>query len=323
MSRVERSDMTDRSRFSSFVSAACVAVIVGCFAAPSADAAVRAAVGRPLQAAIASANAGDYTAAMDDVRQAETVGGLTEEEQRVIGQVRDYIAAKSGHLGAPEASTAGAGGGNDFDNNAELPAVFAGQLYQSYAALLSQEAKWNPAERDANVAAWRQRWLTPQFIANFDALAARNDADPITGTQDYCESWITTMRANPVWSDSYTAIVSVTLGTEHHRVIAYLKKLDGHWRLDSDKTDDGPGGAPPCTAEGGGTDGGIPQAPPGGHYRGAALNHAAHVGMSRDDVRKTLGTPDSVQIIPPDDELWVYGSLRISFSKGKVTYVGQ
>jgi len=259
---------------------------------------------------------------MDDLRQAESVGGLTEEEQRVIGQVRDYVAAKSGHPGVPEAPPSGAGRGDDFDNNAELPAVFAGQLYQSYAALLSQEAKWNPAERDTNVAEWRRRWLTPQFIANFDALAARNDADPVTGTQDYCESWITTMRANPVWSDVYTAIVSVTLGTEHHRVIAYLKKIDGHWRLDSAKTDDGPGGAPPCTTQGSGPNGKTPAVTPGSDHGEAAMNHTVHVGMSRDDVRKILGTPDSVQVIPPDDELWVYGSLRVSFSKGKVTFVG-
>jgi len=46
------------------------------------------------------------------------------------------------------------------------------------------------------------------------------------------------------------------------------------------------------------------------------------VGMSRDAVIAARGQPDNKEVIPPDDEMWVYGSQRISISKGKVTYVG-
>lgn len=50
---------------------------------------------------------------------------------------------------------------------------------------------------------------------------------------------------------------------------------------------------------------------------------SVQVGMSREAVLEALGRPpDSRQSVPPDDELWVYGSERISISKGRVTYIG-
>ena len=68
----------------------------GALTVTPAQAAVRAAVGKPLQAAQAAAAAGNYSAAMSRVREAEAVGGLTGEEQKIIKQMRDYIAVKSG-----------------------------------------------------------------------------------------------------------------------------------------------------------------------------------------------------------------------------------
>ena len=49
---------------------------------------------------------------------------------------------------------------------------------------------------------------------------------------------------------------------------------------------------------------------------------AVLVGMPKGAVRAALGPPPSVETIPPDDEMWVYGSKRIAISSGKVTYVG-
>jgi hypothetical protein len=47
------------------------------------------------------------------------------------------------------------------------------------------------------------------------------------------------------------------------------------------------------------------------------------VGMSRAAVLEARGRePDRKDVIPPDDEMWVYGDERISISNGKVTYVG-
>jgi hypothetical protein len=65
-------------------------------AAVPADAAVRSAVGRPLQEASALAQAHNYSAAMAKVRQAEAVGGLSAEEAKIVKQMKDYLASVSG-----------------------------------------------------------------------------------------------------------------------------------------------------------------------------------------------------------------------------------
>lgn len=60
-----------------------------------AAAAVRPAVGKPLQEAQSLAAAGNYSAALAKVNQAAAVGGLTAEESRVVNQMRAYINSKS------------------------------------------------------------------------------------------------------------------------------------------------------------------------------------------------------------------------------------
>lgn len=45
-------------------------------------------------------------------------------------------------------------------------------------------------------------------------------------------------------------------------------------------------------------------------------------GMTMDAVLQARGQPSQKERIPPDAELWTYGADRISFVKGKVTYVG-
>jgi len=69
-----------------------------------ADAAVRSVVGKPLKEAQADAAAGNYSAAMAHVREAENAGGLTAEEQKIIGQMKQYIEVKSGGAVAPTTS---------------------------------------------------------------------------------------------------------------------------------------------------------------------------------------------------------------------------
>jgi hypothetical protein len=61
---------------------------------------VRPAVGKPLQAAISLANAGQASAALAKVREAESVSGLTGSEQSAIAQTRAYIGAKTGAGGS-------------------------------------------------------------------------------------------------------------------------------------------------------------------------------------------------------------------------------
>src|SRR5215471_13562075 len=64
-----------------------------------AAAAVRPAVGKPLQEAQSLAAAGNYSAAMAQANKAEAVGGLTGEESRIISQMRAYISSKSSSTG--------------------------------------------------------------------------------------------------------------------------------------------------------------------------------------------------------------------------------
>ncbi|MBV9570515.1 MAG: hypothetical protein JO056_04655 [Alphaproteobacteria bacterium] len=61
---------------------------------------VRPQVGKPLQEAIALANAGKGSAASAKVSQAAAVGSLTPGEQSAISQTRNYIAAKTGAGGS-------------------------------------------------------------------------------------------------------------------------------------------------------------------------------------------------------------------------------
>jgi len=62
----------------------------------TAEAALRASVGKPLTEAKSLAASGNYSAALARVNAAEAVGGLTGEERTVIGQMRQYIEVKSG-----------------------------------------------------------------------------------------------------------------------------------------------------------------------------------------------------------------------------------
>jgi hypothetical protein len=73
-----------------------------------ADAAVRAAVGKPLQEAQSLTASGNYSAALAKVRQAESVSGLTAEESKIVKQMKDYITVKAGGSGGPVESGPGA-----------------------------------------------------------------------------------------------------------------------------------------------------------------------------------------------------------------------
>jgi len=66
-----------------------------------ADAAVRAAVGKPLQEAQSLTASGNYSAALAKIRQAESVGGLTAEESKIVKQMKDYVTIKAGGSGGP------------------------------------------------------------------------------------------------------------------------------------------------------------------------------------------------------------------------------
>jgi hypothetical protein len=71
-----------------------------------AQAAVSAKVGKPLQEAQALAAKGDWKGAMAAVNQAEAVPGKTAEDSKVIAQMKEYIAVKSGDISTPAGAKA-------------------------------------------------------------------------------------------------------------------------------------------------------------------------------------------------------------------------
>ena len=46
------------------------------------------------------------------------------------------------------------------------------------------------------------------------------------------------------------------------------------------------------------------------------------VGMTKDEVIASKGVPQGKDVVPPNDELWHYASGDVSFTKGRVSYVG-
>ena len=103
-----------------------------------AEAAVRAAVGKPLQAAQAAAASGNYTGAMAKIREAESVGGLTAEEQKIIAQMRQYIEAKSGgSVGVSDSVGAQAKFDADYRAGRYRAAIDDAELLRKYGILNS------------------------------------------------------------------------------------------------------------------------------------------------------------------------------------------
>jgi hypothetical protein len=72
----------------------------GSFVGTAQAASARPAVGKPLQQAVALANAGKGAAAMAKVHEAESVSKLTGAEQSLIAQTKQFIAAKTGAGGS-------------------------------------------------------------------------------------------------------------------------------------------------------------------------------------------------------------------------------
>jgi hypothetical protein len=69
-------------------------------------AAVRASVGKPLQEAQKLAGEGNYKGAMAKVNEAEAVSGKSPEESKIINQMKDYLAVKSGDTSTPAGAKA-------------------------------------------------------------------------------------------------------------------------------------------------------------------------------------------------------------------------
>ena len=88
-----------RSHFAAVMLGMASVAAAGAMTITPAAAAVRPAVGNPLREAQSLAGAGNYSAAMAKVHQAEGVSGLTGEENHIIAQMKAYITSKSSATG--------------------------------------------------------------------------------------------------------------------------------------------------------------------------------------------------------------------------------
>jgi len=126
-----------------------VALVVGTAAAatvgtltitPAYAAGIRPAVGDPLKAAISAANDGNYSEAMAKVKEAQSVGGLSPEEQKTIAKVKEFIAVKSGGTvgGLMNATVAKARLANDWHARKYRDVINDADLLRKYGALDGQ-----------------------------------------------------------------------------------------------------------------------------------------------------------------------------------------
>jgi hypothetical protein len=117
----------------------CATVATGVLTATPAEAAIRSSVGRALNAAKESMGAGNCNAAMAHVREAESVGGLSSEEQKIIGQMKSYIASASrGACGADTAIGAQAKFSADWRARRYRDVIADGDMLRKAGALNGQ-----------------------------------------------------------------------------------------------------------------------------------------------------------------------------------------
>jgi hypothetical protein len=103
---------------------------------------VRPQVGKPLQAAIQEANRGNASAANEEVRHAESVGGLSAAEEQAIAQTKNFIAAKTGNFSGGGGSATAAAAKFAADYNAGRYTAVTGEdveLLKKYGGFTAQD----------------------------------------------------------------------------------------------------------------------------------------------------------------------------------------
>ena len=98
-----------------------------------ANAAVSAKVGKPLQEAQQLANAGNYKGALAKINEAEAISGKTAEETKIISQMKDFIAIKSGDTST--AAGAKAKFANDYNAKKYKDVIDDGEALKKHGAL--------------------------------------------------------------------------------------------------------------------------------------------------------------------------------------------
>jgi serine/threonine protein kinase len=79
------------------------------------------------------------------------------------------------------------------------------------------------------------KWLSSDFINNWQKIVAAHGVDPVTLSQDYQKSWISSIAPLVTYQSATTSTIVVTLGTgsEVHGVRVHLVFSNGNWLISS------------------------------------------------------------------------------------------
>ena len=133
---------------------------------------VRPEVGKPIQDAIALANAGKAAAALAKVKEAESVGNLTAAERQIIDQTKGYVAAKTGNFSGGVSNAAGA--------QAKFAADYNARRYQE---VISTDAdllrKYNVFDFKSQLIVAQAYYLGGDYRAAIRYLNSLGDSDAV------------------------------------------------------------------------------------------------------------------------------------------------
>lgn len=119
-------------------------------------------------------------------------------------------------------------------NTTETPDAYVKSFYLWYLQVLSKDQNFSSSP-DFKIQI--NKWLTPVFVANWDSIVTSTDEDPVLLSQDFQDSWITTIRAQAITTssaDSSTILLTLGDGTDTHQVIVHVTRAaTGQWQIAS------------------------------------------------------------------------------------------
>jgi hypothetical protein len=112
----------------------------------------------------------------------------------------------------------------------QSPSEFVKYFYTWYLGGLSKDLAFSTSDTLAQGAG---QWLTGDFSNNWQNAIDSTGTDPALLTQDYQDSWLSSIAATTQSQTAESATVLVTLGTDSHAqiVTVTLLKINGAWRI--------------------------------------------------------------------------------------------
>lgn len=192
---------------------------------------VRPAVGKPLQEAQALAAKGDYKGALQAIKEAEAVPKKTPEEEKVIDQMRNYVAAKSGNAKVYEDQIA-AGKGNASVARNLIRAHYMQKQYSKVIADAAILRKYNAMDSASQMLIAQAYYLTGDYANTIRFLKGRTDLDGLKLTYGAAFK----LRDMDAMQSSLEQLILATGNIEYWRggidIAEHQRPLSDHQMLD-------------------------------------------------------------------------------------------